>query len=97
MAIVADVSVIPLGEGSSLSRYAKRAIEELQTSGLPMEIGAMSTTVEASNTTELFKTVERAKEAVFKMGAKRVYMILRVDERRDKVITIGTKKKAVMS
>ena len=95
MAIVADVSIAPFGEGASLGRYAKRAVEELKASGLHLEVGAMSTTLEADSTLEVFEAVQKAKEAVFAMGVKRVYVILRIDERRDKRITIYTKKRAV--
>ncbi|MCS7123295.1 MAG: thiamine-binding protein, partial [Candidatus Aenigmarchaeota archaeon] len=34
-------------------------------------------------------------EAVFEMGAKRVYTIIRIDERKDKELSIEGKKSAV--
>ena len=96
MAIVADVSIAPFGEGTSVGKYAKRAVEALRASGLRLEVGAMSTTLEANNTQEIFEAVQKAKEAVFAMGVKRVYVVLRIDERRDRTITIDTKKNAVI-
>ena len=87
MAIVADVSIAPFGEGTSLGKYAKRAVEALRASGLRLEVGAMSTTLEANNTLKIFEAVQKAKEAVFAMGVKRVYVVLRIDERRDSKIT----------
>lgn len=95
MAVVADVSIAAFGEGTSLGKYVKRAVEELKASGLRLEAGAMSTTLEANSTLEVFEAIQNAKEAVFAMGAKRVYIVLRIDERRDKKISISTKKKAV--
>lgn len=89
--IVADLSIIPIGVGESVSRYVKRAVEELKSSGLRVELGAMSTVLEARNIDELFEAVKRAREAVFEMGAKRVYTILRIDERRDKELSIEGK------
>jgi uncharacterized protein (TIGR00106 family) len=96
MTVVADLSIMPVGEGTSLSKYVKRAVEELKRSGLKVDVGAMSTSVEAENTEELFRAFERAKEALFEMGAKRVYMVIKIDERRDKPISIESKKSAVL-
>jgi len=97
MTVVADLSIMPVGEGTSLSRYVKRAVEELRKAGLKVDVGAMSTSVEAETTEEIFRAFERAKEALFEMGAKRVYMVIKVDERRDKPISIEGKKSAVLS
>jgi uncharacterized protein (TIGR00106 family) len=93
--IVADVSIIPIGAGESVSKFVKRAVEELKKSGLRVEVTAMSTIVEAESAEELFSAVQNAREAVFEMGAKRVYTIIRMDERRDKELTIESKKLAV--
>jgi|YelNatPaOPRAMG01_1025707.scaffolds.fasta_scaffold05053_2 uncharacterized protein (TIGR00106 family) len=96
MTVVADLSIMPVGEGTSLSKYVKRAVEELKRSGLKVDVGAMSTSVEAETTEEIFRAFERAKEALFEMGAKRVYMVIKIDERRDKPISIESKKSAVL-
>ena len=95
MPIVADVSIVPIGEGTSLSKYVKKAIEELKKSGVRVELGAMSTTLEADDVAKIFDAVQMAREALFDMGVKRVYTILRIDERRDKPISIETKLGAV--
>ncbi len=92
MAVIADVSITPIGEGTSVGRYVKRAVEALRASGLKVEVCANSTTLEAGNTREVFEAVERAKEELFDMGIKRLYIILRIDERRDKELTIEGKK-----
>ncbi len=89
MAVIADVSITPIGEGTSESRYVKRAVEELKKTGLQVEIGALSTTLQADNTGQIFDAVQRAKEAVLRMGAKRLQISVRIDERVDKPITIS--------
>ncbi len=90
--IVADISIIPIGVGESVSRFVREAVEELKREGLRVEVTAMSTVVEAESVEKLFSAVQRAREAVFRMGAKRVYTILRIDERRDKKQSIEGKK-----
>ncbi|MDK2796155.1 MAG: hypothetical protein PWQ22_862 [Archaeoglobaceae archaeon] len=94
--LVADVSIIPIGVGESVSKFVKRAVEELKKCGLKVEVTAMSTVVEAENIERLFFAVQRAREAVFNEGAKRVYTIIRIDERRDKELSIEGKKSAVL-
>ncbi|MGQ9781082.1 MAG: MTH1187 family thiamine-binding protein [Nitrososphaeria archaeon] len=96
MTVVADIAIMPVGEGISLSKYVKRAVEELRKAGLKIEVGAMSTSVEAQSTEQVFGAFEKAKEALFEMGAARVYATIRIDERRDKRITINSKKSAVL-
>ncbi|MDI9610749.1 MAG: MTH1187 family thiamine-binding protein [Archaeoglobaceae archaeon] len=94
--LIADVSIIPIGVGESVSRFVRRAVEELRKSGLKVEVTAMSTIVEAENIESLFSAVQKAREVVFEMGAKRVYTIVRIDERRDKELTIEGKRSAVL-
>jgi uncharacterized protein (TIGR00106 family) len=95
LTVVADIAIMPVGEGTSLSKYVKRAIEELRKAGLTVDVGAMSTSIEAQSTEQIFKAFEGAKEVLFEMGAKRVYTTIRIDERRDKKINIQSKKSAV--
>jgi len=96
MTVVADISIMPVGEGTSLSKYVKRAVEELKKACLKVDVGAMSTSVEARSTEEVFRAFEKAKEALFEMGIKKVYMMIKVDERRDKPISIESKKTAIL-
>ncbi len=93
--IIAEVSVVPLGEGTSVGRYAKAAVKALQESGLNILVGPMSTTVEAKNLQELYSAISSAHEAVFKLGAKRVVTTLKIDDRRDKEATMNSKLNAV--
>lgn len=92
MAVIADVSITPIGEGTSVGKYVRRAVEVLEESGLKIEVCANSTTLEAESTKQVFDAVEKAKEELFGMGVKRLYIIIRIDERRDKAITIEGKK-----
>jgi uncharacterized protein (TIGR00106 family) len=82
--VVAEISIFPLGTGStSVSEYISAAVKELESSGLKCELGAMGTTVEAETIEEVYSAVARAQAAVFDLGAGRAYTVLKVDERRD--------------
>jgi len=93
--IVAELSVIPLGVGASVSKYVKAAMRELEDSGLNIEVGAMSTTIEAENLSTLLNVVEKVHDAVFTAGAKRVVTSVKIDERRGKKLNIKSKINAL--
>jgi uncharacterized protein (TIGR00106 family) len=93
--IIAQLSVYPLGEGTSLSRFVKQGIKVIQESGHRYEIGGMSTAVEVPDLDSLFSLVKRIHQAHLQAGAKRIVIDLKVDDRRDKEATLETKKGAV--
>ena len=84
MAVVAEVSIFPLGTGSpGVSRYVAAAVKELEASGLKCTLGPMGTTVEAETPGEVYAAVARAQAAVLDLGAERAYTVIKMDERRD--------------
>lgn len=94
--IIAEFSITPIGTGStSVSQYVKAALAELRKLGIKFESGAMSTTLEAKTMDEIFLAVKKAEEAVFRQGAKRVVIYIKIDDRRDKEATIKSKIEAV--
>ena len=95
--IIAALSVFPIGDGTSVGKYVKASLEALEETGLKIQPGAMATTIEADSLDILFSAIKKAHEAQLNMGAKRVYFILSVDDRRDKEATMETKLRAVGS
>jgi uncharacterized protein (TIGR00106 family) len=93
--IVAELTVEPLGEGTSISGFVKRAIDALREMGVKSVPGAMGTVLEVHSLDELFAAAKAAHEAVFKAGVKRVVTTLRFDERRDKEMTMQSKLEAI--
>jgi uncharacterized protein (TIGR00106 family) len=93
--ILAQLSVYPIGEGTSLSRYVKKGIEVIQESGYHYEIGGMSTCIEVPDLDTLFILVKKVHQAHLDEGARRITIDLKVDDRRDKDATIQTKRNSV--
>jgi uncharacterized protein (TIGR00106 family) len=93
--IVADVSVVPLGVGTSVSAYVKKAVKALDESGLKVLHGPMSTSLEARTVDEVFAAVKRAHDAVVAAGAKRVVTTVKLDDRRDKDHSMASKLSAL--
>ncbi len=93
--IVAEVSVTVLGEGPSIGRFVRVAVEELKKSGLKTLPGPNGTSIEAVRIDEVLEAVKAAHLAVVETGAKRVVTTLKIDDRRDKSATMETKMRAV--
>jgi uncharacterized protein (TIGR00106 family) len=92
--IVADFSMVPMGSGTSASRYIRAVYDLLSEAGIKFVPGPMSTSVEAKSFEELFKILEKANLRLSEMGAQRIITNLRIDYRLDKDISIDSKLKA---
>jgi len=93
--IIAEISVVPIGEGTSVSRFVRLAIDELKKTGLKTVSGPMGTSVEAASLNEILNAAKAAHEAVVRAGARRVITTLKIDDRRDKPATMETKMRAL--
>jgi uncharacterized protein (TIGR00106 family) len=93
--ILAQLSVYPIGEGTSLSRFVKKGIKIIKDSGYHYEIGGMSTCIEVPDLDALFRLVKQVHQANVDEGGQRIVIDLKVDDRRDKEATIGSKRDSV--
>jgi uncharacterized protein (TIGR00106 family) len=83
--VIAELSVHPIGQGTSVGRYVKAAVDSLKkASGVRLMVTPMGTAMEAADLEDVLAAVRAAHESVFKNGAKRVAFTLTVDDRRDK-------------
>jgi len=93
--ILAQLSVFPIGDSTSLSKYVKKGMEVIKAAGYHYEIGGMSTCIEVPDLDALFALVKNVHQAHLDAGAQRISIDLKVDDRRDKNATIQTKRNAV--
>ncbi len=91
-----DISVVPVGTQSpSVSHFVAGAVKILQKEpGIKYELTAMNTIIEG-DLDKLLSLAAMMHRSAFEAGAKRVVTTLRIDERRDKPLTIEGKIKAV--
>lgn len=95
MAIV-EVSVVPLGlSTASLSEHVAAVLEPVKSSGLTYTLTAMGTIIEG-DLGEVMGCVLKMHEIPFGKGVQRVYTTVKIDDRRDKQITIEGKVRSVM-
>lgn len=90
MFVVADLCVIPLLEGQSLSPYIAECQKILREAGLSHQLHAYGTNVEGE-WDEVMAVVKRCHEAVHQMGVARIATNLKLSTRTDKAQTIETK------
>jgi len=93
--IIAQLSIAPVGKSISLSKYVKLVIEMLKKENIKFETNAMATVIETDDLNKLFNVVQKAHNAVLTSGVKRVITELKIDDRRDKNVTMESKLKSV--
>lgn len=87
---LAQLTIIPIGEGSSVGFHVAKIKEELDNENISFQINDMATIIEAE-TDHLLRIVARLHCIPFENGAQRVITNLNIDERRDKTIHLGDK------
>ncbi|MBW9221088.1 MTH1187 family thiamine-binding protein [Methanothermococcus sp. SCGC AD-155-M21] len=90
---VAEVSIVPIGVGPSISKYVKRAIEVFKKYDLKVETCAMGTILEGE-LDEIIRAYKEAHEVVLN-DTIRVLSTLKIDDRTDKEHTIERKLNAI--
>jgi len=93
---VMEISVIPLGTSStSVSPFVADCVKVLEEEGLKYEVTPMGTQVEG-DLEALFEVARKMHEAPFRRGALRVVTTLKIDDRRDKLLSLEGKRTAVL-
>jgi len=92
---IAAVSISPVGEGVSVAGYVAEALRVVGAQDrVRWKLDAMFTTLEG-DPDEILALVRRMQEAVFAAGAVRVSTVLKMDDRRDQVVRMEDKVRAV--
>ena len=90
-----EISVVPIGTGAtSISAYVAGVVRVLEEAGLPYELEPMGTVV-VGEVEQLLAVASKMHEQPFQMGALRVATTIKIDDRRDKPLTIAGKVHAV--
>lgn len=95
MAIM-EITVIPKTPDPSVSKYVADIIQYLKDSDITFTLTSMSTIIEG-DTDYLFNIAYKIHNMPFEHGIKRVYTVIKIDDRHDKPITNEGKITAVMN
>lgn len=94
MKVLADISVIPLGAGVSLSAYVAACARVLRDAGLQPRLHAFGTNVEGE-WDEVMAAIRRCHEVVHEQGAPRVSTTVKISTRTDRDQTLADKVNSV--
>ena len=94
MKVIADICVIPIGVGVSVSKYVAACERILAEAGLNPHLHAYGTNVEGE-WEAVFAAFKRCHEALHDMGVPRVSTSIRLGTRIDREQTIAGKIKSV--
>lgn len=93
--VTAEITIIPLGIGKTgVSEYVADAIKELKKTGMKFNLTPMGTIIEGE-LKEILAAIKQMHESPFQKGVKRVYTLIKIDDRRDKESTMESKVKSV--
>jgi uncharacterized protein (TIGR00106 family) len=93
---IADFSIHPIGTGTSVGKYVKRALRAISNiDGLEYQVTPMATILEAKDVQTILRAVEASHSALRAMGAKRISSTLRIDDRQDKPRTMRDKTESL--
>ena len=96
MKVIADISIVPIGVGVSLSKYVAACEKILKEAGLETRLHAYGTNIQGE-WDDVFMAIRRCHEAVHEMGAPRVSTVIKVGTRTDRGQTMEDKVRSVES
>jgi len=94
MKVIADLCVVPIGVGVSVSSYIAACQRVLEGAGLEIRLHAYGTNIEGE-WDEVFAAIKRCHEVVHEMGAPRIHTNIKCGTRVDREQTMREKVESV--
>jgi uncharacterized protein (TIGR00106 family) len=94
MKVIADLCVVPMGVGVSVSEHVAACERVLRDAGLKINLHAYGTNIEGEWDT-VFAAIKRCHEVVHAMGAPRITTTIKVGTRTDRNQTMEEKIQSV--
>lgn len=92
--MIIELSVIPIGVGTSLSEYVAEVMRVIRESGLKYESHSMGTNIECG-WEDIIPLVKRCHDALNAKGVERISTSLRISDRTDKPYTMEGKMRSL--
>ncbi len=94
MKVIADISIVPIGVGVSLSKYIAECEKIFSEAGLKTKLHAYGTNIEGE-WEEVFQAIKKCHERLHEMGVPRITASMRFGTRVDKEAGIDQKIQSV--
>ena len=95
MNVIADLCVVPIGVGVSVSKYVAECERILTDAGLKIKLHAYGTNIEGDWDT-VFDAIKQCHQVVHEMGAPRISTTLKFGTRTDRAQTMDDKINSVV-
>ncbi len=96
MNVIADLCVVPMGVGVSVSTHVAACERVLRDAGLKLHLHAYGTNIEGE-WDAVFAAIKRCHEVVHEMGAPRITTTIKVGTRTDRIQTMEEKIQSVQN
>jgi uncharacterized protein (TIGR00106 family) len=91
-----EISTVPTGTGeTSVSRFVRRAVEIIKAHGLEYQVNPMGTCIQCDWETAL-ATIQAIHDEYERLGCRRTYTVVKIDDRRDRPSSMQAKVDAVV-
>ena len=95
MAVLISFYIVPLAGSPSISRYVGEVIRFLREKNVKFILTPESTIIEADDVAEGLRIIAEAHERIMSLGVKRMVTVIKIDDRRDKPLTLDIMKQKV--
>ncbi|NCS88914.1 MAG: hypothetical protein AUK34_13910 [Ignavibacteria bacterium CG2_30_36_16] len=95
MKVIADLCVVPMGVGVSVSEYITECEKILSEAGLTIKLHGYGTNIEGE-WDDVFSAIKKCHEKIHEMGSPRISSTLRFGTRTDREQTIEDKIDSVI-
>ena len=95
MDVIADLCVVPIGVGVSVSKYVAECERILKDAGLKTKLHAYGTNIEGDWDT-VFAAIKQCHQVIHEMGAPRISTTLKFGTRTDRTQTMDDKINSVV-
>jgi len=92
--VIVDICVVPIGVGTSVSRYVAECEKIFRDAGLSHQLHAYGTNVEGE-WDAVFGALKRCHERIHAMGAPRISTTVKLGTRTDRAQTMADKVRSV--
>lgn len=94
MKVIADLCVVPLGVGVSVSQYVAQCQQVLEEAGLKISMHAYGTNIEGEYD-QVFQAIKQCHEVIHAAGAPRISTTIKLGTRIDRDQTMADKLHSV--
>ncbi len=92
--MIIELSIIPIGVGTSLSQYVAEVMRVIRESGLKYESHSMGTNIECG-WDDIIPLVKKCHDVLNEKGVARISTTLRISDRTDKPYTMEGKMRSL--